>query len=658
MKGFGLYLIILVFLLAGVSYVVSQTQQTEQITYSDVFDYFNEGEVDQFTLEGGTLTMHLRDSGRVVSYDIGSNVDIWWSQLGMTIDQQMKDGTLTQVDYITTTIPWWANFLPYVILIVLLIAFWYFMMNKQSGGGAGPMQFGKARARLAQDDKRKVTFNDVAGADEEKAELQEIVEFLKNPQKFVQIGARIPKGVLLVGPPGTGKTLIARAVAGEAGVPFLSISGSDFVELYVGVGASRVRDLFEQAKKNAPAIVFIDEIDAVGRQRGAGLGGGHDEREQTLNQLLVEMDGFGANEGVIVSAATNRKDILDNALLRPGRFDRQVYVGAPDVKGREAILKVHARNKQFDPDVKFSDIAKTTAGFTGADLENLLNEAALLAARRNKKLISQEEIEESLLKVVMGVEKKSHIITEKDKRLTAFHEAGHAICFHVLPTQDPVHHVTIIPRSSGAGGFTMPLPEEDQAYRTRRYMEEYIIVCLGGRVAEELTMEDISTGAYGDIKQATQMARAMVTSYGMSEKIGPIDYGSDNGEIFLGRDFAAGKGYSEVKAAEIDDEIHRIIEEAYRACKKLLTEHMDEMTRVAEYLIRNETMDGDTFIKVYNNEVVPDKVIGEDLMTELKEELDAKVGKAPESAAEAAQAAAEAEAKAEPADSDAAEDNK
>ena len=658
MKGFGLYLIILVFLLAGVSYVVSQTQQTEQITYSDVFDYFNEGEVDQFTLEGGTLTMHLRDNGRVVSYDIGSNVDIWWSQLGMTIDQQMKDGTLTQVDYITTTIPWWANFLPYVILIVLLIAFWYFMMNKQSGGGAGPMQFGKARARLAQDDKRKVTFNDVAGADEEKAELQEIVEFLKNPQKFVQIGARIPKGVLLVGPPGTGKTLIARAVAGEAGVPFLSISGSDFVELYVGVGASRVRDLFEQAKKNAPAIVFIDEIDAVGRQRGAGLGGGHDEREKTLNQLLVEMDGFGANEGVIVIAATNRKDILDNALLRPGRFDRQVYVGAPDVKGREAILKVHARNKQFDPDVKFSDIAKTTAGFTGADLENLLNEAALLAARRNKKLISQEEIEESLLKVVMGVEKKSHIITEKDKRLTAFHEAGHAICFHVLPTQDPVHHVTIIPRSSGAGGFTMPLPEEDQAYRTRRYMEEYIIVCLGGRVAEELTMEDISTGAYGDIKQATQMARAMVTSYGMSEKIGPIDYGSDNGEIFLGRDFAAGKGYSEVKAAEIDDEIHRIIEEAYRACKKLLTEHMDEMTRVAEYLIRNETMDGDTFIKVYNNEIVPDKVIGEDLMTELKEELDAKVGKAPESAAEVAQAAAEAEAKAEPADNNAAEDNK
>ena len=626
MKGFGLYLLILVCLLAGVSYVVSQTQKTESISYSDVYSYFEQGDVDRYTLEGGTLTMHLKNENRAVSYEIGDSTSVWWAQLGSVIDQQMKDGTLTKVDYITTTIPWWAQFLPYLILVVLIGAFWYFMMNKQSGGGAGPMQFGKARAKLAQDGKNKVTFNDVAGADEEKAELQEIVEFLKNPQKFVQIGARIPKGVLLVGPPGTGKTLIAKAVAGEAGVPFLSISGSDFVELYVGVGASRVRDLFEQAKKNAPAIVFIDEIDAVGRQRGAGLGGGHDEREQTLNQLLVEMDGFGANEGVIVIAATNRKDILDNALLRPGRFDRQVYVGAPDVKGREAILKVHARNKQFDPDVKFSDIAKTTAGFTGADLENLLNEAALLAARRNKKLISQEEIEESLLKVVMGVEKKSHIITEHDKRLTAYHEAGHAICFEVLPTQDPVHHVTIIPRSSGAGGFTMPLPEEDQAYRTKKYMEEYIVVCLGGRVAEKLTMEDISTGAYGDIKQATQMARAMVTSYGMSDKIGPIDYGSEGGEIFLGRDFAAGKGYSEVKAAEIDDEIHRIIETAYHQCEKLLSEHMDAMTRVAEYLIRNETMDGETFKKVFNGEAVPDKVVGADLMSELQKDLNEKIG--------------------------------
>ncbi|MDO4270026.1 MAG: ATP-dependent zinc metalloprotease FtsH [Eubacteriales bacterium] len=624
MKGFGLYLIILVFLLAGVSYVVSQSQQAPALEYSDVYNHFKAGDVTEYSVESDTLYMKLKD-GTQATFELGSYFSVFWSQLGQTIDDQMASGKLEHVNYKTTQIPWWANFVPYVILIILLGAFWYFMMNKQSGGGAGPMQFGKARAKLAQDDKRKVTFEDVAGADEEKAELQEIVEFLKNPQKFVQIGARIPKGVLLVGPPGTGKTLIARAVAGEAGVPFLSISGSDFVELYVGVGASRVRDLFEQAKKNAPSIVFIDEIDAVGRQRGAGLGGGHDEREQTLNQLLVEMDGFGANEGVIVIAATNRKDILDGALLRPGRFDRQVYVGAPDVKGREAILKVHARNKQFDPDVRFADIAKTTAGFTGADLENLLNEAALLAARRNKKLISQDEIEESLLKVVMGVEKKSHIITEQDKKLTAFHEAGHAICFHVLPSQDPVHHVTIIPRSSGAGGFTMPLPEEDQAYRTRRYMEEYIIVCLGGRVAEQLTMADISTGAYGDIKQATQMARAMVTSYGMSDKIGPIDYAADNGEIFLGRDFAAGKGYSEVKAAEIDDEIHRIIEDAHRACEKLLTEHMDELKRVAEYLIRNETMDGETFLKVYNNEVVPDKVVGDDLMTELKAELDTKI---------------------------------
>ena len=636
MKGFGLYLIILVCLLAGVSYVVSQTQQTETLSYNQIYNYFMDGDVDQYDVDDTTLTMHLKKENQTYTYDLGDYRSVFYNDLGETIQQQMRDGTLTKVDYRTATIPWWAQFLPYVILIVLLIAFWCFMMNKQSGGGAGPMQFGKARAKLAQDDKRKVTFNDVAGADEEKAELQEIVEFLKNPQKFVQIGARIPKGVLLVGPPGTGKTLIARAVAGEAGVPFLSISGSDFVELYVGVGASRVRDLFEQAKKNAPAIVFIDEIDAVGRQRGAGLGGGHDEREQTLNQLLVEMDGFGANEGVIVIAATNRKDILDNALLRPGRFDRQVYVGAPDVKGREAVLKVHARNKQFDPDVKFSEIAKTTAGFTGADLENLLNEAALLAARRNKKLISQEEIEESLLKVVMGVEKKSHIINEHDKRLTAYHEAGHAICFHVLPTQDPVHHVTIIPRSSGAGGFTMPLPEEDQAYRTKKYMEEYIIVCLGGRVAEQLTMEDISTGAYGDIKQATQMARAMVTSYGMSERIGPIDYGSDNGEVFLGRDLAAGKCYSEVKAAEIDDEIHRIIEHAYHACEKLLSEHMDEMKRVAEYLIRNETMDGETFVKVYNGEIVPDKIVGEDLMTELQQELHAKVSKPAESAEELA----------------------
>lgn len=620
MKGFGLYVIILLVLLAVISVVINQGQQSAvALTYGDVLELFNKEQVSEFVINDDILTMQLKDNSQV-QYKL-ANFAIFRDDLAETIREQKEAGILKDMDYRAKDIPWWWALIPYAVLIGLLVLFWYFMMNKQGGGGASPMQFGKARAKLAQDDKRKVTFGDVAGADEEKAELQEIVEFLKNPKKFMDIGARIPKGVLLVGPPGTGKTLIARAVAGEAGVPFLSISGSDFVELYVGVGASRVRDLFEQAKKNAPAIIFIDEIDAVGRQRGAGLGGGHDEREQTLNQLLVEMDGFGANEGVIIIAATNRPDILDRALLRPGRFDRQVYVGAPDVRGREAILKIHARNKQFDPDVKFDAVAKTTSGFTGADLENLLNEAALLAARRNKRLISTEDIEESLLKVVMGIEKKTHIITEKDKRLTAYHEAGHAVCFHVLQSQDPVHHVTIIPRSSGAGGFTMPLPEEDKAYRTRTYMEEYLIVCLGGRVAEDLVLHEISTGASNDIRQATDMARSMVTVYGMSDKIGPIDYGSDNNEVFIGRDFAAGKAYSEVKAAEIDDEIHRLIHEALTHCRVVLSENMDAMTRVAEYLIRNETMDGETFVKVFNGEEVPDHTNAD---KELLEEAAAK----------------------------------
>ncbi|NCB28399.1 MAG: ATP-dependent zinc metalloprotease FtsH [Clostridia bacterium] len=618
MRGFGLYLVILLVLLTAVSVVLGQTQtSTEAVKYSDVVGYFQNEQVTSFEMDNDTVKLKLK-TGEQVQYQLAGDLgrSIFYNDLGNTIYEQKKAGILTDFEYKSQQMPWWMNFLPYLVLIGLLLVFWYFMMNKQGGGGGNPMQFGKARAKLATDERRKVTFDDVAGADEEKAELQEIVEFLKNPQKFMEIGARIPKGVLLVGPPGTGKTLIARAVAGEASVPFLSISGSDFVELYVGVGASRVRDLFEQAKKNAPAIIFIDEIDAVGRQRGAGLGGGHDEREQTLNQLLVEMDGFGANEGVIIIAATNRPDILDRALLRPGRFDRQVYVGAPDVKGREAILRTHARNKQFEPDVKFDEIAKTTAGFTGADLENLLNEAALLAARRNKKFITQEEIEQALLKVVMGVEKKSHIITENDKKLTAYHEAGHALCFKLLPTQDPVHHVTIIPRSSGAGGFTMPMPMEDKSYRTRTYMQEYLVVCLGGRVAEALVLGDISTGASGDIQQATNMARSMVMTYGMSDKIGPIDYGSDSGEVFLGREFAAGKAYSEVKAAEIDDEIHRIIHEAYVSCDALIRTHMEELHRVAEYLIRNETMDGETFEKVFAGEEVADKTVGIDLTIE------------------------------------------
>jgi len=617
MRGFGVYVVIVLGLLMGFSYVVSQSRQAPELTFSNVYQLFETEQVKTCLVESNIMYLHLQD-GQIVSWDAGDYYALAEYHLHDLIHQQMEDGKLT-FNYKSQQIPWWAQFIPYLILAALLIAFWIFMMNKQTGGGGGPMQFGKARARLAQDDKRKVTFDDVAGADEEKAELQEIVEFLKNPQKFVQIGARIPKGVLLVGPPGTGKTLIARAVAGEAGVPFLSISGSDFVELYVGVGASRVRDLFEQAKKNSPAIVFIDEIDAVGRQRGAGLGGGHDEREQTLNQLLVEMDGFGANEGVIVIAATNRKDILDNALLRPGRFDRQVYVGVPDIKGREQILNVHARNKQFDPDVSFDSIAKGTVGMTGADLENLLNEAALLAARRNKKLITNDEIEEALLKVEMGPEKKSKVISDKKKRIVAYHEAGHAVARQAVGTLDPIHYITIIPRG-GAGGFTMWRPEEEAGLESRTYFLDTLVGTLGGRVAEQIVFHEITTGASGDIQSATAMARAMVVNYGFSDKIGAVDYG-DSGEVFIGRDFGATHHYSESKAAEIDDEVHRIISEAYTRCENLLTENREKLNAVAEYLIRNETMDGETFLQIFNGEDVPDKVSGEEV---LKAELAAK----------------------------------
>ena len=604
MKGFGLYVLILLVLLAAATAALSREQKTTQVVYSDVLDYFNNEEVTEFSIDDNVLHATLKN-GQKIQYTI-ADLNWFYYDLGDTILEQQQDGTLKKIDYTTREIPLWMGMVPYVIIIVLMGLFWYFMMNKQEGGGRGPMQFGRARAKLAQDDKRKVTFQDVAGADEEKAELQEIVEFLKNPQKFVQIGARIPKGVLLVGPPGTGKTLIAKAVAGEAGVPFLSISGSDFVELYVGVGASRVRDLFEQAKKNSPAIVFIDEIDAVGRQRGAGLGGGHDEREQTLNQLLVEMDGFGANEGVIIIAATNRPDILDRALLRPGRFDRQVYVGAPDVKGREQILRVHARNKQFDPDVNFDSIAKGTVGMTGADLENLLNEAALLAARRNKKLITNDEIEDALLKVEMGPEKKSRVVSDKKKRIVAYHEAGHAVSHHAMGTLDPIHYITIIPRG-GAGGFTMWRPQEEGGLETKTYFEDSIVTALGGRVAEKLIFDEITTGASGDIRQATAMARAMVVNYGMSDKIGTVDYG-DSGEVFIGRDFGATHSYSETKAAEIDAEVHRIIQEAYDRCTKILTDHDKQLHDVAEYLLRNETMDGETFVKIFNGEEVPDKI--------------------------------------------------
>ena len=601
MKGFGLYLIILVCLLAGVSYVVSQTQQIETLSYNQIYNYFMDGDVDQYDVDDTTLTMHLKKENQTYTYDLGDYRSVFYNDLGETIQQQMRDGTLTKVDYRTATIPWWAQFLPYVILIVLLIAFWCFMMNKQSGGGAGPMQFGKARAKLAQDDKRKVTFNDVAGADEEKTELQEIVEFLKNPQKFVQIGARIPKGVLLVGPPGTGKTLIARAVAGEAGVPFLSISGSDFVELYVGVGASRVRDLFEQAKKNAPAIVFIDEIDAVGRQRGSGLGGGHDEREQTLNQLLVEMDGFAVNEGVVVLAATNRVDILDPALLRPGRFDRQVYVGLPDIKGREDILKIHARGKPLAEDVDLGRVARSTAGFTGADLENLLNEAALLAGRRDQKLITEDVIHEAVIKVIAGPEKRSRVIPEMERKLTAYHEAGHAVVIHALPDHDPVHQITIVPRGQ-AGGMTIFLPEEDRSYRSKAYMTQQIVSLLGGRAAEELILGDISTGASSDIQRATAIARKMVGTYGMSEKLGNVAFDAGTDEVFIGKSMGHTRPYSEKTAAEMDEEIRAIIDGAYDRCCRILTANREQLVAVAEYLLVHETMDAETFESYFTGE--------------------------------------------------------
>ena len=496
------------------------------------------------------------------------------------------------------------EFLPILVTGILFVVVWIFIMKKMGGGlGGKEMNFGKAKIKNTNDEKRKTTFEDVAGADEEKEELEEIVEFLKAPDKYNKLGARIPKGVLLVGPPGTGETLLARAVAGEAGVPFFSISGSDFVEMFVGVGASRVRDLFEQAKKNSPCIIFIDEIDAVGRQRGAGLGGGHDEREQTLNQLLVEMDGFGANEGVILIAATNRPDVLDPALMRPGRFDRQVIVSYPDINGREAILKVHARKKPLAPDVKLKTIAKTTAGFTGADLENLLNEAALLAARKNKKAITMEEIEEATIKVVVGAEKKTRVMSDKEKKLTAYHEAGHAICFHELATQDPVHEISIIPRGM-AGGYTMPLPSEDKSYNSRTEMLEDIVVCLGGRVAEAIILDDISTGASNDIEKATKTARDMVTKYGMTKELGCICYGKDNSAVFLGRDMGHTQDYSERTAAKIDELILEIVNNAYDRAETILKDNIDKLHEVAAYLIKHEKMGGEDFEAVMNGTYV------------------------------------------------------
>lgn len=571
---------------------------------SELVGYFQKGQVARYELNYGTgaIKITLNDKDKTVISGVVPEPIEFRSDIKEYEDNN-KDMEYNLVRAADNS--FLMSLLPTVIGIVILVAFWFFIMKKMSAGGLGgkEMNFGKAKIKDTNDEKRKTTFDDVAGADEEKEELEEIVEFLKNPDKFNALGARIPKGVLLVGPPGTGKTLLARAVAGEAGVPFFSISGSDFVEMFVGVGASRVRDLFEQAKKNSPCIIFIDEIDAVGRQRGAGLGGGHDEREQTLNQLLVEMDGFGANEGVIMIAATNRPDILDPALMRPGRFDRQVIVSYPDVNGREAILRVHARKKPLAPDVNLKTIAKTTAGFTGADLENLLNEAALLAARENKKAITMKEIQDATIKVVVGAEKKSKVMSDKEKKLTAYHEAGHAILFHVCETQDPVHEISIIPRGM-AGGYTMPLPSEDKSYNSRNEMVEDIIVCLGGRVAEAIVLDDISTGASNDIEKATKTARAMVTKYGMSDELGPVRYGQESGEVFLGKDMGHSRDYSEKTAAKIDKIVLDIVKGAYSKAESMLKENIDKLHLVAQYLIKHEKMHNDDFEAVMNGTFV------------------------------------------------------
>ena len=595
--------LILIMVVAGVMY---SSQSAEKTDYSTVMQLFNEDKIREAELNvyEGKLVYVTREDGKKHTIEVVS--DVFYNDIGSIIKEKNTDknadGTFNTENDIVMNYKaggegsWLMSLLPTILVIVIVIFVWIFIMRKMSGGVGGDrtMSFGKARVKKAEDDRRKTTFADVAGADEEKEEMAELVQFLKDPKKFNELGARIPKGVLLVGPPGTGKTLLARAVAGEAGVPFFSISGSDFVEMYVGVGASRVRDLFDQAKKNSPAIIFIDEIDAVGRQRGAGLGGGHDEREQTLNQLLVEMDGFGANEGVIIIAATNRPDILDRALLRPGRFDRQIMVNYPDVKGREEILKVHARGKPLGPDVNLKTIAQSTSGFTGADLENLLNEAALLAARANRKAIIESDIEEATIKVMMGAEKKSRVIKEKDKMITSYHEAGHAVVSYFLPTQDPVHQISIIPRGMAAG-FTMYLPDQDKGHITKTKMEEDICSLLGGRAAEELTQDDICTGASNDIERATELAHNMVTKFGMSAKVGLVKLGTGNNEVFLGRDFSSTPNYSDSMAAVIDNEVRDIIMTQYGKAKDILNKNMKKVHKVAQRLFVDEKISGDDF---------------------------------------------------------------
>ena len=599
-RDLGFY-VLLIAIMVAVIFTMTGDKDVKQLkNYSDLVTLFRNEKVKSFTTEGNTIILQVRtDSGEPpteeVTYDLYS-FSVFYEDFHELIKEQYASGILEKYDYDEGfVVPWWASMLPYILVMGGAMVLWYFMMTRAGGGAGGIAKFSKARTRLGSDEKDKKTFADVAGCDEEKAELQEIVDFLKHPKAYTDMGARIPKGVLLVGPPGTGKTLLAKAVAGEAGVQFLSISGSDFVELYVGVGAGRVRDLFEQAKKAAPAIIFIDEIDAVGRQRGSGLGGGHDEREQTLNQLLVEMDGFGNNEGVIVMAATNRADILDNALLRPGRFDRQVYVGLPDIRGREEILKIHSRDKHLADDVDLNSIAKGTPGFSGADLENLMNEAALLAVRRRHRFINMEDIDEAILKVQMGPEKKSRKMSEKARRLTAYHEAGHAIAGRFLKHVDPVHYITIIPRGA-AGGFTLFRPQEDlENFKSRSEMFEDIVMALGGRTAEKLFLDDISSGASGDIQNASTIARDMVMRYGMSDRLGPISYDNSGHSIFIGRDFGQTKSYSEETAGMIDEEVKKIFDEASTRCEQILTEHADQLRDIAEYLLIHETMEAEDF---------------------------------------------------------------
>ena len=594
--NYVLWMLCVFMLLSAASYFFRPKEP--EISYAEVVQLFEQEKVKSFTVQDTTLTLKLRETvdGKTELRKELYDFDLFYDDLNDLVVEQKAAGILEDYNYSANHSPnYLAIALPYVIAVAGLFAIWYFFSMRASGGGNDRMaKFGNATFRHGSESARKTTFADVAGADEEKEELAEIVDFLRDPQRFVELGARIPKGVLLVGPPGTGKTLLARAVAGEAGVEFLSISGSDFVEMYVGVGASRVRDLFEQAKKAAPCIIFIDEIDAVGRQRGTGLGGGHDEREQTLNQLLVEMDGFGTNDGVVVLAATNRADILDPALLRPSRFDRQIYVGYPDIKGREDVLKIHTANKPLAEDVDLAKVARGTAGFTGADLENLSNEAALLCARRGDQFITMADFEEAEIKVLAGPEKRSRVVPEHERKLTAYHEAGHAIVMHALPTHEPVHRITIVPRGQ-AGGMTISLPDEDRSYQSKRYMEEQIVSLLGGRAAEKLMLGDISTGASNDIERASHIARKMVTAYGMSEKLGSIAFESGHDEVFIGKTMGQTRSYSEKTAAEIDDEVKAIIDRAYARCEEILTARREALTAVAEYLLAHETMTGEEF---------------------------------------------------------------